>query len=351
MPATFRPSTRTSFGCLIDAPAPIAPATASAATSVSSGQRATGGGGLQDDGQARPARLVDPDPSEPAAARGLVLGERDGAVRGVGLGASSASKASRSAWWYGRPKPPRSRGRTISGARRTRTRVGPPCNPASPQRRPIRRETLGPTAARLREALGSDPRDARERRRRRRWRRSASGTRRGSRSSRCTCCATPRTRATPRRTRSRSSSCGSASSAASRSSRPGCTGSSSTPARTSRRPAPRAAPSRCRGRARRRATATRSRALAAAETRRELGRCLAELPPAQATVVALKDAFDLGFAEISAATGLPVGTAKCYAHRGRAAPARTAVAHEPSLGRPRSRRSSRTAIRSCSSTR
>ena len=58
-------------------------------------------------------------------------------------------------------------------------------------------------------------------------------------------------------------------------------------------------------------------AAAGAETRRELGSCLAELPPAQATVVALKDAFDLGFAEISAATGLPVGTAKCYAHRGR----------------------------------
>ena len=58
-------------------------------------------------------------------------------------------------------------------------------------------------------------------------------------------------------------------------------------------------------------------ALTSSETRRELGRCLAELPPAQATVVALKDAFELGFAEISAATGLPVGTAKCYAHRGR----------------------------------
>lgn len=58
-------------------------------------------------------------------------------------------------------------------------------------------------------------------------------------------------------------------------------------------------------------------AATAAETRRELGRCLAELPPAQATVVALKDAFDLGFEEISSATGLPVGTAKCYAHRGR----------------------------------
>ena len=58
-------------------------------------------------------------------------------------------------------------------------------------------------------------------------------------------------------------------------------------------------------------------ALASAEARRELGRCLAELPPAQATVVALKDAFDLPFEEISSATGLPVGTAKCYAHRGR----------------------------------
>jgi RNA polymerase sigma-70 factor (ECF subfamily) len=59
-------------------------------------------------------------------------------------------------------------------------------------------------------------------------------------------------------------------------------------------------------------------ALTSSETRRELGRCLAELPPAQAAVVALKDAFDVGFAEISATTGLPVGTAKCYAHRGRA---------------------------------
>lgn len=57
--------------------------------------------------------------------------------------------------------------------------------------------------------------------------------------------------------------------------------------------------------------------LAASETRRELGAFLAELPKAQATVVALKDAFDVPFEEISAATGLPVGTAKCYAHRGR----------------------------------
>lgn len=57
--------------------------------------------------------------------------------------------------------------------------------------------------------------------------------------------------------------------------------------------------------------------LAASESRRELGARLAELPRAQATVVALKDGFDVPFAEISATTGLPVGTAKCYAHRGR----------------------------------
>jgi RNA polymerase sigma-70 factor, ECF subfamily len=58
-------------------------------------------------------------------------------------------------------------------------------------------------------------------------------------------------------------------------------------------------------------------ALAASETRRELGRCLAELPPAQARVIALKDVLDLRFEDVSALTGLPVGTAKCYAHRGR----------------------------------
>lgn len=59
------------------------------------------------------------------------------------------------------------------------------------------------------------------------------------------------------------------------------------------------------------------KAAVSVETRRELGRCLAELPPAQATVIALKDALDLGFDEIASVTGMPVGTAKCYAHRGR----------------------------------
>ena len=59
------------------------------------------------------------------------------------------------------------------------------------------------------------------------------------------------------------------------------------------------------------------RELAAAETRRELARGLAELPLAQARVVALKDAFDLPFERVAELTGLPVGTAKCYAHRAR----------------------------------
>jgi RNA polymerase sigma-70 factor, ECF subfamily len=60
-----------------------------------------------------------------------------------------------------------------------------------------------------------------------------------------------------------------------------------------------------------------ARALAESESRLELGRCLAQLPAAQATVVALKDGFDVPFEEISISTGMPVGTAKCYAHRGR----------------------------------
>src|SRR5215471_5939127 len=49
----------------------------------------------------------------------------------------------------------------------------------------------------------------------------------------------------------------------------------------------------------------------------ELRRCLSEIAPEQARVVVLKDAIGLSFDEISAASGMPVGTAKCYAHRGR----------------------------------
>jgi RNA polymerase sigma-70 factor (ECF subfamily) len=54
-----------------------------------------------------------------------------------------------------------------------------------------------------------------------------------------------------------------------------------------------------------------------AALRGELNRCLAEIPPDQARVVVLKDAIGLSFEEISAESGMPVGTAKCYAHRGR----------------------------------
>jgi len=51
--------------------------------------------------------------------------------------------------------------------------------------------------------------------------------------------------------------------------------------------------------------------------RGELNRCLAELAPEQARVVVLKDALGLSFEEIAAVSDMPVGTAKCYAHRGR----------------------------------
>jgi RNA polymerase sigma-70 factor, ECF subfamily len=55
----------------------------------------------------------------------------------------------------------------------------------------------------------------------------------------------------------------------------------------------------------------------ARELRAELGARLAEISPAQATVVVLKDGFDFTFEEIAGAAGMPIGTAKCYAHRGR----------------------------------
>ena len=60
-----------------------------------------------------------------------------------------------------------------------------------------------------------------------------------------------------------------------------------------------------------------ARAAEASELRAELGACLAEIAPAQARVVVLKHAFDFSFEEIAGAAGMPVGTAKCYAHRGR----------------------------------
>src|SRR5438093_57525 len=56
---------------------------------------------------------------------------------------------------------------------------------------------------------------------------------------------------------------------------------------------------------------------ALAELRHELSEQLASISADQARVVVLKDALDYSFAEVSSASGMPVGTAKCYAHRGR----------------------------------
>lgn len=55
------------------------------------------------------------------------------------------------------------------------------------------------------------------------------------------------------------------------------------------------------------------------ELRADLRDGLAGIPEAQARVLVLKDALGFSFDEISVASGMPVGTAKCYAHRGRAA--------------------------------
>ena len=53
------------------------------------------------------------------------------------------------------------------------------------------------------------------------------------------------------------------------------------------------------------------------ELRRELCDSLAGVSPTQAQVVMLKDALGYSFEEIAEAVDMPVGTAKCHAHRGR----------------------------------
>ncbi|HUJ54612.1 MAG TPA: sigma-70 family RNA polymerase sigma factor [Gaiellaceae bacterium] len=53
------------------------------------------------------------------------------------------------------------------------------------------------------------------------------------------------------------------------------------------------------------------------ELRQELCESLAGISPAQAQVIVLRDALGYTFEEIASAAGIPVGTAKCHAHRGR----------------------------------
>jgi RNA polymerase sigma-70 factor (ECF subfamily) len=61
-----------------------------------------------------------------------------------------------------------------------------------------------------------------------------------------------------------------------------------------------------------------ARAADLGELRKELAAGLANLSREQARVVVLKDDLGYSFAEISGRSGMPVGTAKCYAHRARA---------------------------------
>jgi RNA polymerase sigma-70 factor, ECF subfamily len=60
-----------------------------------------------------------------------------------------------------------------------------------------------------------------------------------------------------------------------------------------------------------------ARGVRLSELRRELCHSLEGISPEQAQVIVLKDALGYTFEEIAAAVGMPVGTAKCHAHRGR----------------------------------
>jgi RNA polymerase sigma-70 factor, ECF subfamily len=60
-----------------------------------------------------------------------------------------------------------------------------------------------------------------------------------------------------------------------------------------------------------------ARGVRLSELRRELCDSLEGISPEQAQVIVLKDALGYTFEEIAAAVGMPVGTAKCHAHRGR----------------------------------
>jgi RNA polymerase sigma-70 factor, ECF subfamily len=59
-----------------------------------------------------------------------------------------------------------------------------------------------------------------------------------------------------------------------------------------------------------------SRAVMLGDLRRELADALGRLSAEQRVVVVLRDAFDLPYEEIARRARMPVGTAKCYVHRG-----------------------------------
>ena len=66
------------------------------------------------------------------------------------------------------------------------------------------------------------------------------------------------------------------------------------------------------------ATGDPEREAGMSELRRELCDSLAGISAREAQVIVLKDAMGYSFEEIAEAAGMPVGTAKCHAHRGRA---------------------------------
>ena len=59
-------------------------------------------------------------------------------------------------------------------------------------------------------------------------------------------------------------------------------------------------------------------ASALSDMRRDLAGALNRLSPDQRSVVVLRDVFGLSYEEIAGSLRVPVGTAKCYVHRGRA---------------------------------
>ncbi|MEZ5100469.1 MAG: RNA polymerase sigma factor [Thermoleophilia bacterium] len=61
-----------------------------------------------------------------------------------------------------------------------------------------------------------------------------------------------------------------------------------------------------------------SRAALLSDLRRELASGLSRLSAEQRQVVLLRDALDLSYEDVARLARIPVGTAKCYAHRGRA---------------------------------
>jgi RNA polymerase sigma-70 factor (ECF subfamily) len=66
-----------------------------------------------------------------------------------------------------------------------------------------------------------------------------------------------------------------------------------------------------------RASRRASRLTLLADLRRELAEGLAQLSADQRAVVLLRDAFGFSYEDIARVARMPVGTAKCYVHRGR----------------------------------